>query len=91
MPQGSTFLRFGLVDADYNRDDANRASRSFMLPRPPRSPCGRAETQIAMQEYLQVQLYVVHEAIEYQEQQEGVQGTEQNLQKRVQRINQTAE
>jgi len=88
MTQAVPFLRRGLRfagwGADYDIDDANRAGWSFIFARPAGGSGGRGETQIAMPQYVQVQLFAVYETLQHEDDQKRLQGPEQQVQKRVQ-------
>jgi hypothetical protein len=45
---------------------------------------GRPEAAVALQGFVQIELLALLEAVQYKKQQEGLQGSEQNLQKRLQ-------
>jgi hypothetical protein len=57
----------------------------------PVGPGGHGETEISLQGHLQIQLQPVHEAFEHEEHEKRMQGPEQDVQKGLQGLNQTAE
>jgi hypothetical protein len=87
MTQAVPFLRLGLRfaqrGADYDIDDANRAGWSFMFARPAGGSGGCGETQVAVPQYVQIQLLAVHETLQHEDDEKRLQGPEQQVQKRL--------